>query len=78
LGPVKTPQAGKTTRRSEKEHLDARLDEALGETFPASDPIAVNPVQSLERKANDRGFEPIALAEAILATRADAIVLADS
>lgn len=26
-----------------KEHLDNRLDEALKETFPASDPIAVTP-----------------------------------
>ena len=26
-----------------KQHLDDRLDEALTETFPASDPIAVTP-----------------------------------
>lgn len=26
-----------------KDHLDERLDEALKETFPASDPIAVTP-----------------------------------
>ncbi|MFO7288346.1 MAG: hypothetical protein LOD94_09920 [Gammaproteobacteria bacterium] len=26
-----------------KRHLDRRLDEALEETFPASDPIAVTP-----------------------------------
>jgi hypothetical protein len=26
-----------------KDHLDNRLDEALTETFPASDPIAVTP-----------------------------------
>jgi hypothetical protein len=29
--------------RRYKEHLDNRLDEALKETFPASDPIAVTP-----------------------------------
>jgi hypothetical protein len=27
---------------SEKEHLDHMLDEALAETFPASDPTAVS------------------------------------
>ena len=29
--------------RRYKQHLDDRLDEALKETFPASDPIAVTP-----------------------------------
>ena len=29
--------------RSEHEKLDAKLDEALGETFPASDPTALTP-----------------------------------
>jgi hypothetical protein len=28
--------------------LDERLDEALGETFPASDPIAVDPTEPPE------------------------------
>lgn len=31
--------------RTDKDQLDERLDEALGETFPASDPIAVTPSQ---------------------------------
>lgn len=30
-------------KRDEKRHLDEKLDEALKETFPASDPIAVTP-----------------------------------
>ncbi len=30
-------------RESEREKLDARLDEGLAETFPASDPLAVTP-----------------------------------
>lgn len=29
--------------RRDKDQLDERLDEALSETFPASDPIAVTP-----------------------------------
>ncbi len=30
-------------RRRDQQHLDEMLDEALEETFPASDPIALNP-----------------------------------
>lgn len=30
-------------RNGYKQHLDRRLDEALEQTFPASDPIAVTP-----------------------------------
>jgi hypothetical protein len=33
------------TVRREQRLLDERLDEALAETFPASDPIAVTPVR---------------------------------
>jgi hypothetical protein len=32
-----------TTREQYKRHLDSLLDEALRDTFPASDPIAVTP-----------------------------------
>jgi hypothetical protein len=35
--------------REERSRLDARLDEALLETFPASDPIAVGRPTSTER-----------------------------
>lgn len=31
------------SKGEEKRHLDEKLDEALKETFPASDPIAVTP-----------------------------------
>lgn len=35
-------------------HDEWRLDEALAETFPASDPIAVNPIRvPASAKAND-------------------------
>jgi hypothetical protein len=33
----------KAAERRHKQHLDEQLDEALKETFPASDPIAVTP-----------------------------------
>jgi hypothetical protein len=46
--PRTSPQAAKT-------HLDELLDEALKETFPASDPIAV--AVELTR-ARDRGEDP--------------------
>lgn len=47
---TKTPAADKQTSASEKKHLDALLDEALTETFPASDPIAVDPIQAVKDK----------------------------
>jgi hypothetical protein len=31
----------------QKKHQDKLLDEALRETFPASDPIAVDPVETM-------------------------------
>jgi predicted GNAT family acetyltransferase len=37
-----TPEAAAEARKKAHAHLDARLDEALKETFPASDPIAVS------------------------------------
>ena len=37
------PANSDTAAKRYKEHLDERLDEALRETFPASDPIAVTP-----------------------------------
>jgi hypothetical protein len=36
-------EAANRRRERDKQHLDERLDEALKETFPASDPIAVTP-----------------------------------
>jgi hypothetical protein len=47
-----------TDRRAERRRLDARLDEALAETFPASDPFSVGqftatepPSRPVDRKA---------------------------
>lgn len=37
------PRDAVERKRDEKRHLDQKLDEALKETFPASDPIAVTP-----------------------------------
>ena len=37
------PADDKAAVRRYKQHLDEQLDEALKETFPASDPIAVTP-----------------------------------
>jgi hypothetical protein len=49
--------------------LDAKLDEALGETFPASDPIAVGritgtepPARPVDRKAPVIDLEDVAAA----------------
>lgn len=46
-----TAQPGKRTPRTREDRrkLDARLDEALDETFPASDPIAVHSPTATER-----------------------------
>jgi hypothetical protein len=33
---------GSAKRRARKAHLDAKLDEALEETFPASDPVELS------------------------------------
>jgi hypothetical protein len=40
-GEPKKPR-GEAARRSRREHLDRKLDEALEETFPASDPIELS------------------------------------
>jgi hypothetical protein len=54
---MKTPGRAETRKRSKpdqsaKERLspEDRLDEALDETFPASDPIAVHPEREEKRK----------------------------
>lgn len=41
---ITTPATFRATPLAE-EHDEWRLDEALAETFPASDPIAVNPIR---------------------------------
>lgn len=47
--------------RVEQNRMDAMLDEALGETFPASDPVAIMPVRRMPgegdaaaREANEK------------------------
>ncbi len=44
---------GKTPAKSEKNHLNELLDEALDETFPASDPPAVT--RPRKRPPKDQG-----------------------
>ncbi|MDF3832104.1 hypothetical protein P3W85_03925 [Cupriavidus basilensis] len=44
--PPKTAPA----RGDKDSHVEDELDEALGETFPASDPIAVHPPRSAPRQ----------------------------
>lgn len=39
------PPDDKDAERRYRQHLDEQLDEALKETFPASDPIAVTPLR---------------------------------
>jgi len=41
-----------------KEHEDALLDEALEESFPASDPLAVDPVKSSSAGARPKPSHP--------------------
>jgi hypothetical protein len=44
----------KAAARRYKQHLDERLDEALKETFPASDPIAVTPRRRVPSRVRAR------------------------
>lgn len=37
--------AAQTVTRVERDRTSAMLDEALGETFPASDPVAITPAK---------------------------------
>ncbi len=40
---VDRPRQEQADKSGYQQHLDDRLDEALKETFPASDPVAVTP-----------------------------------
>ena len=57
------PRAGKSDRARDRSRLEAKLDEALGETFPASDPIAVGRPTATERPRR-RGKRPRASSDA--------------
>jgi hypothetical protein len=50
--PPPPPAATKPRRRS-KQHLDALLDQALENTFPASDPVAITEPASEESADRD-------------------------
>jgi len=64
-----------TSGSKEKAHLDALLDEALAETFPASDPMPIE----IEDEAVELTVAniPDILFQAVLSTRSDAIIAAD-
>jgi hypothetical protein len=47
---------GKPDKSSERDELEARLDEALKETFPASDPVAVTPARRLRLRIERRDY----------------------
>ncbi len=51
-----TQRAGVVMTESKEDALERELDEALAETFPASDPIAVTPVPE-DDTAIDRALE---------------------
>jgi hypothetical protein len=40
--PRRSPPQSPDDGRAEREHLDALLDDALRNTFPASDPVAIS------------------------------------
>jgi len=69
------PTIGVTSGSKEKAHLDALLDEALAETFPASDPMPIE----IEDEAVELTVAniPDILFQAVLSTRSDAIIAAD-
>jgi hypothetical protein len=50
--PPRRPQPA--IRKNDRDCLDLRLDEALEETFPASDPVAITPPRSKTTGKNAR------------------------
>jgi hypothetical protein len=50
INPALVPAKSKSTTQSDA-HLEEELDEALEETFPASDPIAVHPEREISPSA---------------------------
>jgi hypothetical protein len=50
---TKRKAAEPPSEQSECEHLDALLDEALEETFPASDPVAIE-VEKVELSQSEK------------------------
>jgi PAS domain S-box-containing protein len=69
------PLAETSTRDEERAHLENLLDEALDESFPASDPVAVQ--FEAEMSPDSAANLSEAVVRAILATRSDAIIAAD-
>lgn len=52
----------------ETDRMNAMLDEALGETFPASDPVAITPIRHIvdedEAVASDAAIETVSAGDA--------------
>jgi PAS domain S-box-containing protein len=72
----KPPSGGPTPESDRKAHLDALLDEALTETFPASDPVSIEFDNGIAGSVVSDILH--VLAQAILSTRSDAIIAADT
>lgn len=53
MEPKKNKPGDPPARQSQGEHLDALLDDALEETFPASDPVAIG-VEEKETSEADK------------------------
>lgn len=54
----KHPESQAANKASPVESADSRLDEALEESFPASDPIAVDPAEPRKTPATHTSPEP--------------------
>ncbi|SDQ49051.1 hypothetical protein SAMN05443245_1577 [Paraburkholderia fungorum] len=53
----KHPEPKPASSASPAESMDSRLDEALEESFPASDPIAVDPAEPRKTTATEASSE---------------------
>lgn len=49
----KPPEESEETRRRRRERVEAKIDEALRETFPASDPVQFTPNPEPKRKKKE-------------------------
>jgi hypothetical protein len=50
---VRPQPSRRASRNKDLPDVDARLDEALQETFPASDPVAITPLRPKASSGND-------------------------
>ncbi|QVQ24535.1 hypothetical protein [Achromobacter deleyi] len=53
----KTVQKGKVSTPVDEDHVEHELDEALADTFPASDPVAIQSDPDADDKRVDRALK---------------------